>query len=341
MELDNKYTDALAYISNQIVSSRNSVARKINSGMIEMYWKIGEHISTTKLIEGYGKGVVERLSIDLKTEFPDMGLSPRNLWNMRMFYERYKDAEQKLLRSVAELGWGQNLLIMNKTKDNNEALHYAQKCIKLSLTRDMLLNYIKADDYSVAKQLPKSHNFEAALPENLAAQANEMIKSKYNLGFLGVAEKIHELNFEKKLVEKIKHFILELGKGFSYIGNQYRLEYNQKEYFIDLLFFNRHLRSLVAIDLKMGEFKPEYAGKMNAYLNILDRQEKTEDENNSIGIILCANKDHVDVEIALHGINKPIGVAEYQLQLPEKELKELIKKELAAQTYKNELNTKI
>lgn len=329
MELDNKYINTVAYISNEIKTSQYNIVRKANKAMIEMYWRIGEHISTTKLIEGYGKGVVDRLSVDLKLIFPNMGLSPRNLWDMKKFYERYKDSDQKLRHAVAELGWGHNLLIMSKTNSSEEALHYAQKSIALSLTRDMLLNYIKADDYAVSKSLPKSHNFEAALPENIAAQAEEIIKSKYNLGFLGVAEKIHELNFEKKLVEKIKLFILELGKGFSYIGNQYRLEYNKKEYVIDMLFFNRHLRSLVAIDLKMGEFKPEYAGKMNAYLNILDRQERTEDENPSIGIILCATKDHVDVEIALHGINKPIGVAEYQLQLPAKELKEMIQRELA------------
>ena len=336
MELDDKYIDVIRDLSQKIRDAKYVAIRKANNTLMELYFSIGEYISSQKLVEGYGKGVVERLSIDLKQEFPNMGLSPRNIWNMKMFYERYKDSDQKLLRSVAELGWGQNLLIMNKTKDNDEALHYAQKSIALSLTRDMLLNYIKADDYTVSKALPKSNNFEAALPENIAAQADEIIKSKYNLGFLGVAEKIHELNFEKKLVEKIKLFILELGKGFSYIGNQYRLEYNNKEYVIDMLFFNRHLRSLVAIDLKMGEFKPEYAGKMNAYLNILDRQVKTEDENPSIGIILCATKDHVDVEIALHGINKPIGVAEYQLQLPAKELKEMIQREIANDNNEND-----
>lgn len=336
MGVENKYQETVNYIASEIRSSQINVIRKVNKGMIELYWKIGEHISTTKLIEGYGKGVVDRLSVDLKPLFPDLGLSPRNLWNMKKFYERYKESDTILQRSVAELPWRHNMLIISKTKSDKEALYYAQKTIALSLTNDMLLNYIKADDYSVSKDIPKSHNFEAALPENLAAQADEMIKSKCNLGFLGVAEKIHELNFEKKLVEKIKYFILELGKGFSYIGNQYRIEYNKKEYFIDMLFFNRHLRSLVAIDLKMGEFKPEYAGKMNMYLNLLDRQVKTEDENNSIGIILCASKDHVDVEIALQGINNPIGVVEYQLQLPQKELKEMIRKELAKENNNND-----
>ena len=336
MELDKIYIDAVSYISNEIKNTKYNVIRKVNTASMELHWKIGEYLSTRKLIEGYGKGVVERLSVDLKNEFPDMGLSPRNLWDMKKFYERYKDANVKLRQAVAELPWGHNLLIMSKTKSTDEALHYAEKTTTLSLSRDMLLNYIKADDYAVSKVLPKSHNFEVALPENIAAQADEMIKSKYNLGFLGVAEKIHELNFEKKLVEKIKHFILELGKGFSYIGNQYHIEYNNKEYVIDMLFFNRHLRSLVAVELKMGEFMPEYVGKMNMYLNLLDMQVKTDDENPSIGIILCASKDNVDVEIALQGINKPIGVAEYQLQLPQQELKEMIRQELAKENNNKE-----
>ena len=134
---------------------------------------------------------------------------------------------------------------MSKTATNHEAYHYAEKAIRMSLSRNMLLNYIMAGDYAISKDNQKSNNFEVALPKNITLQADEMIKNKYNLGFLGIKDKIHELNFEKKLVEKIKQFILELGQGFSFIGNQYRLEYNQKEYFIDMLFFNRNLRSLI------------------------------------------------------------------------------------------------
>ena len=155
-----------------------------------------------------------------------------------------------------------------------------------------------------------------------------MLKSSYNLGFLGVTQSIKERELEKRLVEKIKYFILELGKGFSFIGNQYRLEYNEKEYFVDMLFFHRDLKSLVAIELKIGEFQPEYIGKMSFYLTLLDKLERKQDENQPIGIILCADKNHLDVEIALQDIHKPIGVAEYQLLLPKTKLEELIKKEL-------------
>jgi hypothetical protein len=154
-----------------------------------------------------------------------------------------------------------------------------------------------------------------------------VFKDNYNLGFLGITTPVKELALEKRLTEKIKNFVLELGKGFSFIGNQYRLEYNGKEYFIDMLFFHRGLRSLVAIELKIGGFKAEYIGKMNLYLGLLDKLEKGENENQSIGIILCADKDHLDVEIALQDVNKPIGVAEYQL-LPKDQLERLIVKEI-------------
>lgn len=327
-QIDKNYIEVLQDITNDIYRSRVSVARTVNSETMNLYLRIGQTITDRKLVEGYGKGVVERLSIDLKSEFPQMGLSPRQLWDMKKFYERYKDADQKLRQAVAVLPWGHNLLIMSKTSGSEEALHYAVKAASLGWSRDIMLNYIKADDYSLSQSQPKSHNFDKTLPAEIVIQADEMIKSRYNLGFLGAIGAVAELELERKLVEKIKTFILELGSGFTFIGNQYVLEYNNKEYKIDMLFYNRQVRSLVALELKIGEFKPEYIGKMNVYLTLLDRQMKLADENPSIGIILCADRDHVDVEIALQDVNKPIGVAEYQLQLPKEELKQLIAKEI-------------
>ena len=172
------------------------------------------------------------------------------------------------------------------------------------------------------------NNFSKTLPVLQSEQANEIFKDSYNLGFLSVTEPIAELELEKRLVEKIKTFMLELGTGFSFIGNQHRLEYNGKEYFVDMLFFNRKLKCLVAVELKIGEFKSEYVGKMNMYLSLLDKLEKEEDENQSIGIILCAEKDHLDVEIALQDVNKPIAVADYELIVPKKELQKLVLKEM-------------
>lgn len=247
---------------------------------------------------------------------------------MKRFYEEYKDASPKLRQCVAVLPWKHNLLILSKTANHDEALFYAEKASTLGWSRDILLNYLKADAYNAEKNLPKSHNFRETLPEILAEQANDMLKSSYNLGFLGLTQAIKETELEKRLVEKIKQFVLELGKGFTFIGNQYRLEFNQKEYFVDILLYHRSLRCLVAVELKIGAFKPEYVGKMNFYLGLLDRLEKQTDENPSIGIILCADKDHLDVEIALQDINKPIGVSEYKLLLPTKELETMLIQEL-------------
>jgi predicted nuclease of restriction endonuclease-like (RecB) superfamily len=327
--IDNaEYQIILEGCISQIQHARRAVAKQLNGSLMGIYWYIGSVLTEKQLSEGYGSGAVGRLSSDLKTEFPDMGLSPRNLWNMKRFYERYKDADEKLQRSVAVLPWRHNLLLLDRVNSNEEAQFYANVAIEMGLSRDSLLNYIKTDAFAAQKALPKSHNFDLALPQDLAAQADEILKSSYNLGFLGLTQPMKERELEARLVEKVKHFILELGKGFTFIGNQYRLEYNQKEYFVDMLFFHRDLKSLVAIELKIGEFKPEYIGKMSFYLTLLDKLERREGENQPIGIVLCADKNHLDVEIALQDINKPIGVAEYQLLLPKNLLEDLIRKEL-------------
>lgn len=322
------YKEILSSCISEIQTARRSIAIKINQGTISVYWNLGKLLSEKVAVESYGSGVIKKLSTDLKKEFPDMGLSPRNLWNMKKFYDRFCSVNEKLQRCVAVLPWRHILLIMSKTTTDEEALFYASKTVEMAWTRDILLNYIKAKAFLQESSLEKNHNFAATLPENVANHADELLKNSYNLGFLGVTQTIKERELEKRLVEKIKHFILELGKGFSFIGNQYRLEYNEKEYFVDMLFFHRDLKSLVAIELKIGEFQPEYIGKMNFYLTLLDKFERKPDENQPIGIILCADKNHLDVEIALQDINKPIGVSEYQLLLPKNQLEDLIKKEL-------------
>lgn len=189
------------------------------------------------------------------------------------------------------------------------------------------------DIYSQKENQPKSNNFTTTLPQASLEYANEVFKSSYNLGFLGITEPMRELELERRLIAKIGAFVLELGKGFSFIGNQYRLEYNNKEYVVDMLFFHRGLQSLVAVESKIGSFKAEYVGKMNLYLSLLDKFEKGKHENPSIGIILCADKDHLDMEIALQDINKPISVAEYQMLLPKNELQTLILNEINAEEY--------
>jgi len=324
-----EYGSILKQALEQIRTARIVIAQQINSAKQSVYWNLGKLLFEKQISEGYGSGVVNQLSLDLKCEFPDMGLSPRNLWDMKRFYERYHLADEKLRQAVAGLPWGHNLLLINKVQSIEAVAFYANETLTKGWSRDFLLNAIKMDSFSQAKTRIKSHNFEQTLPAVHSDYANEVFKDNYNLGFLRITEPVRELELEKRLIEKIKTFVLELGKGFSFIGNQHRLEYNGKEYFVDMLFFHRGLQSLVAIELKIGSFKAEYIGKMNLYLSLLDKIEKGENENQSIGIILCADKDHLDVEIALQDINKPIGVAEYQL-LPTDRLQALLTNEIKA-----------
>ena len=331
-----EYSEILRLAVVEIHTARTSVAMHVNSTTNSAYWNLGKLLVEKQLEEGYGSGVVKQLSVDLKNEFPDMGLSPRNLWDMKRFFERYSQSAPKLRQLVAVLPWGHNLLLINKVKEDTQIEFYAHETLTKGWSRDLLLNAIKMDSYNLAQLHLKTNNFDDTLPAPHADYANEVFRSSYNLGFLGITEPIKELELENRLIAKIKAFILELGKGFTFIGNQYRLEYNGKEYFVDMLFFHRGLQSLVAIELKIGSFKAEYVGKMNFYLSLLDRLEKGENENPSIGIILCADKDHLDVEIALQDVNKPIGVAEYQLLLPKHELQTMLLSEIKAMEQERE-----
>lgn len=330
------YNEILRQAVAEIRTARMQIAKQVNSITNSVYWNLGKLLSERQLKEGYGSSVVKQLSVDLKSEFPDMGLSPRNLWDMKRFYERYCQADAKLRQAVAVLPWGHNLLLMSRVQSFEAVEFYANEVISKGWSRDLLLNAIKMDTYSRAENQLQTNNFSNTLPKKSVEYANEVFKSTYNLGFLGITEPVKELKLEKRLISKIRSFVLELGKGFSFIGNQYRLEYNDKEYYVDMLFFHRGLQSLVAIELKIGSFKAEYVGKMNLYLSLLDKFEKGENENPSIGIILCADKDHLDVEIALQDVNKPIGVAEYQLLLPQEELQELVLNEIKATEEDNE-----
>lgn len=340
------YSAWLGEVKSRIRSARTAAARSVNRELILLYWDIGRRIVEKQEQLGWGKSVVEKLSRDLNVEFPAMtGFSSRNLWDMRRMVEVYTapeflaqavrettnasgdvnlrqavakmnttEAVEFLRQLVAEIPWGHNLLILNKLSDPVERLYYLRTTVQFGWTRKVLLNQIKAGAYERSLTEGKSHNFPATLPDYLAEQAEETLKSAYNLEFLGISREIRERELEDKLVEQLKGFILELGYGFCFIGRQYRLALGNKEYFIDLLFYHRFLKCLVAIELKIGEFEPEFAGKMDFYLNLLNEKERAEDDNPSIGIILCAEKDDLEVEFALKSKANPIGVAEYQLK---------------------------
>jgi predicted nuclease of restriction endonuclease-like (RecB) superfamily len=221
--------------------------------------------------------------------------------------------EQLVQDLLAPVPWGHHVEILKKVKTAPERLYYLRATAQFGWTRAVLLNQIKAQAYIRSLANGKSHNFPLALPEHLAEQAEETLKSSYNLEFLGIGQAVKERELEDGLINKLRDFILELGFGFCFIGRQHRLVLGQKEYFIDLLFYHRFLKCLVAIELKIGEFEPEFAGKMDFYLNLLNDRERAPDDNPSIGIILCAEKDDLEVEFALKSKANPIGVAEYQL----------------------------
>ena len=333
------YSELLNDILNVIQYTRLRVAYSLNNEQIQLYFEIGKKIVSRQKTDKWGKRVVEMLSLDIaKATGMIEGFSPQNLWFMRQFYLEYHQ-DLKLFEMACKIPWGQNIVIFGKIKDKKEQEYYLQATGQMGWSRNVLFNQIKADAYKNHLLLPKQHNFKKTLPDYLAEQADEMLKSKYNLDFLGLTKPIHERQLEKRLIEKLKTFLLELGYGFTFMGNQYRLELQTKEYFVDLLFFHRNLKCLVAIDLKVGQFEVEFAGKMNFYLNLLDDLVRMKDENPSIGIILCADKNAVEVEYSLKGIEKPIAVAKYELlknvprrfhkQLPTpKELHDLVLNEI-------------
>jgi len=308
-----EYTKFLNEIKSRIVTARIQAIRSVNKELIKLYWDIGRAIVERQKKYKWGDAVVERLALDLSAEFNSVaGFSVQNLWRMRLLYLEYKNS-LKLAQLVREIPWGQNIVIMQMVKDVKEREYYIRATAEMGWSRNVLLNQIKAGAYNYQKSMPKQHNFSKALPVHLTEQAGESIKSVYNLDFLDITKSVIERELERRLVERIKRFMLELGKGFSFLGNQYRLVLGNNEYFIDLLFFNRLLKCLVAIELKTGKFEPEYAGKMDFYLQLLDEQAKLKDENPSIGIILCAAKENIVVEYALRSTKKPVGVAEYYL----------------------------
>jgi predicted nuclease of restriction endonuclease-like (RecB) superfamily len=314
------YNNFFKEIIDTINSARYNAFKSLNKYHIGQNFEIGRIIVENQERNQWGESIVDTLSKDINKQIDGVkGYSPQNLWRMRQFYLEYEN-EPELLELALKIPWGQNMLIIHQLKNKKERKYYLQATDQLGWSRAVLLNQIKANAFQHHLIDKKMSNFEKVLPVHLSEQANEALKSEYNLDFLGITKPVLEKELENRLIENIRDLLLELGYGFSFIGNQYRLKLNQKEYAIDLLFYHRILKCLVAIELKTVEFEPEFAGKMNFYLELLDEQEKQPDDNPSIGIILCPIKDNIEVEYALRSSNKPIGVSEYKLthRLPEK-----------------------
>lgn len=330
-----EFKNFLQDIKSKIYSAKSKAILSANRLMIELYMEIGKSIVEKQEALGWGKSVVEKMSKDLIDEFGQKsGYSTQNLWYMRQFYNSYKD-NSNLQQLVGEIPWGSNIIIFTKFKDDIHKEYYLKNCIENGWNRNVLMHHIKTDLFNRDKLESKLNNFDVALSSDLSELVTDIVKSEYNLEFLEVAKNAHERQVENKLVENIKKFLLELGYGFTFIDSQYKLTLADNEYYIDLLFFHRKLNALVAIELKVGKFKPEYAGKMNFYLNVLNDKVKLPHENPSIGIILCTDKDGLEVEYALQSVAQPMGVSTYTI-------KEVLPSELEhALPSKEELETTI
>jgi predicted nuclease of restriction endonuclease-like (RecB) superfamily len=313
-----EYRQFIEDMKARVVSARISAARSVNRDLILLYWDIGRGIVEKQQKLSWGDAVVEMVAADLRRAFPGMrGFSLANIWRMRQLHIVYS-SEAILAQAVRELAavvpWGHHVLLLGRIKSPSELFYYLRATAQFGWSRNVLLNQIKVGAYERVVTEKKTQNFPLALPEYLAEQAEEMMKSSYNLEFLGISREVKERELEDRLVSRLQAFLLELGYGFCFVGHQHRLTLGQKEYFIDLLFYHRFLKALVAFELKIGPFEPEHAGKMDFYLNLLNDKERGPDDQPSIGIILCAEKDDVEVEYALRTKANPIGVAAYQLQ---------------------------
>ncbi len=315
-----EYSHFLLDIKTRIKEAQYSALKSVNIELIQLYWDIGKKIVDK---QEWGKSIVETLANDLQKEYLGIkGFSSANLWRMRNFYLNYKDSE-KLAPLVREISWAKNITIMEKCKNSLEREFYLKMTKKFGWTKDVLIHQIENKSYK--KYLLNQTNFDQTVPVKYQNQAKLAVKDEYTFDFLELGGEHSEKELEAALMEKVRKFLIEMGGLFCYIGNQYRLEVNGKEYFIDLLLYHRKLKCLVALELKIGEFAPEFAGKMQFYLSLLDDKIKLEEENNSIGIIICKSKDRTIVEYALKEAKKPIGVSTYKLtaQLPKNLLKYL------------------
>jgi predicted nuclease of restriction endonuclease-like (RecB) superfamily len=310
-EIVQGYVDLLGQIKQRIRSGQYEALRAVNRELIALYWDIGQLIVTRQEGEVWGKSVVKTLAQDLKREFPGVtGFSASNLWRMKLFYETYESSE-KLAPLVREIGWSHNLVIMEKCKDDLEREFYLRMTRKYGWTKNVLIHQVENQSYE--KTLLNQTNFSETLPENLQDQAKLAIRDEYVFDFLELGEQHSELELERAILNRVDTFLRQMGGMFAFLGSQYRLEIGNQEFFIDLLLYHRRLRCLVAVDLKVGAFQPEHVGKMQFYLAVLNDTVRLEDENPSIGIILCKSKDKTIVEYALKDSDKPLGVATYKL----------------------------
>jgi predicted nuclease of restriction endonuclease-like (RecB) superfamily len=307
------YHTLLLELKSKIHQSQIRAALAVNKELVLLYWQIGNSILIKQEKEGWGSKIIEQLAKDLKSEFPLMkGFSVRNLKYMRSFAENYRDLEFVQV-VLAQITWYHNITLLDKVKDSTERNFYIQESIKNGWSRNVMVHQIESNLYKRQIQAEKVHNFQETLSKPQSDLAHEILKDPYNFDFLSLGEEIKEKDLESALIKHITKFLLELGAGFAFVGKQYHVEVAGQDFYIDLLFYHIKLRAYVVIELKAGDFKPEYAGKLNFYLSAVDKILKSDDDKPSIGIILCKSKSKIIAEYALRDITKPIGVSEYML----------------------------
>lgn len=305
------YHALLGEIKERIRSAQYAALRAVNRELIGLYWDIGRLIVERQSGQTWGRSVVQNLAKDLQLEFPGVsGFSAPNLYKIRQFYDAYRGNEI-LSPLVREISWTKNLVILERCREDVEREFYLRWTKQFGWTKNVLIHQIENRTYE--KTMASQTNFDVALPEEIRKQAKLAVKDEYTFDFLELAEEHGERQLEQAILAKVEPFLLEMGGMFAFIGSQYRLEVDDKEYFIDLLLYHRRLKSLVAVELKIGEFQPEHVGKMQFYLALLDDRARLEGENPAIGILICKSKNRTIVEYALKESSKPIGVATYKI----------------------------
>ncbi len=311
--LSEEYTSFIEFVKNQIQQRKLSIVVSANREMILLYWEIGNEILDRQSKYGWGAKIIDKIAFDLQKTFPNMsGFSTRNLKYMQKFAKEWTNKEF-VQRTVAQIPWRTNLALLDKLQDEQERLWYAEQVIKNGLSRDVLVHWIEMQAYQ--RQGKSINNFTQSLPPVQSDLAVQIFKDPYIFDFLGTADLRLEKELEKKLIEHIQSFLLELGQGFAFVGRQVHLELGNEDFYLDLLFYHLELRCYVVIELKVGDFIPEYISKLNMYMNVVDDVLRHKNDQKTIGLLLVKSKNKTIVEYSLAGYKNPIGVAEWEKQI--------------------------
>lgn len=308
---NNDYKNFLINLKKDIIQSRNNALKSVNKELINLYWNIWEKLSDKIKNSKWWNSIIENLSNDIKKEFPWIqGFSKDNLWRMVKFFEFYNE-NKKLAPLVQEISWSNNIIILEKCENDFQREYYLKLSKKLALSKRVLQNKIEAQEFERILSEKKTNNFELTLQEENIQLVENVIKEDYIFDFLSLWQEYKERQLEAELIKNLKDFILELWIGFAYIWNQYNLKLDWEDYFLDLLFYHTKLKCYIVIELKIWKFLPEYAGKLNFYLNIVDDKIKDETDNPTIWILICKDKNHEVVEYALRWQTSPMAITEY------------------------------